>query len=275
MAIFSKLEGISSVSTAPSTLSQTPYLTTGGIRYVDSVTGSDSNSGLREEAPKATVFGAAGALSVTTDGVSDLIVCKSTHRETISSAYTFATPMTYVSIVGIGSGTARPTFTSAVAGVAITTAQVGTRFENLLFAASTAATTSRITITGAGCEVRDCQFNAGANDGTDQVLINGAADVSVVGCGFTVTAAGGSGSQTALRVIGASPRLFVEDVTINGGSAGWNGTAFLINSADVDGFRVRNLTLSNYSEWANGTSGSRGYVSGITADATSHWAWTE
>lgn len=282
MAVLVKLNGVA--SSGPTTLTDTPYITTGTIIYVDSVTGADANAGTREEKPKATVFGASGALTAATDGASDLIVCLSTHRETISAAAFWTTTgltagvdLTNLSMVGRGTGTSRPQFTSAVAGVGLTVRAVGSRIENCYFVASTAATTSRITFTSTatGGEIKDCYFECGATD-DDCIIVNAATDNRIEGTTFKATAAPASGTaQRAIRFTGAAVRGMVRSCIVDGGSVGWTGNAIGGDSATADGFRIQKLTLSNYTKLVFSTAGAKGYISGVTSDTTSAFSWTE
>lgn len=272
MAVQVRPNGITT-ATAPLTLTRTPYVTQASIYYVDSVTGSDSNTGLLQEKPKATVFGASGALSVASSSASTLIVCLATHRETVSSSYAWG--VIGAMIIGLGSGTSRPTFTSAVAGIMLdmTGANAGECWlENLVFAASTAATTARISTDEAGLTIKDCQFNCGANDTADTVLITGLVYARTIsGCTFTVTA---SGAARGLRINSGGSHVVIEDCTFDGGAYGWAGDACGFVTTACPLFRIRNLTLSNYSDLNIGVSGCKGYISGYTIDATSSWQWT-
>lgn len=276
MALLVKPSGFSS-GTGPDVLTRN-FATTSGVLWVDSVTGSDSNAGTREEAPKATVFGASGALasaSVVTN-TSAVVICKKTHRETVSSAYTFAKG--HVTVVSLGSGADAAQFTSGVAGVAIDCTGANVRFENLYFPASSGATTARIRFssTGDGGEVRNCTFVVGASDTADTVLVNGCDFVSIYGCNFTVAAAASSGStQVGVRVTGTSLGFLLQECTFDGGIYGWSDAPLKTDNAGADGWRIKGLTLRNYSKVRHATSGATGFLSSLTADATSGWEWVE
>ncbi len=272
MAVQVKPNGITT-ATAPLLLTRAPYITQASIYYVDSITGSDANTGLLQEKPKATVFGASGALSVATGSASTLIVCLSTHRETVSTSYAWGTIGAIV--VSLGSGTNRATFTSSVAGIMLdmTGANAGECWlENLIFAASTGVTTARISTDEAGLTIKDCQFNCGANDTADTVLITGSVyRRTVTGCTFTVTAAG---AARGLRINSGGSHVEIEDCTFDGGAYGWAGDACGFVTTACPLFRISNLTLSNYSDLNIGITGCKGRISGLTADATSSWQWT-
>src|SRR5688572_3960686 len=116
-------------STGPDLLTGEPWVSSEVPIWVDSVTGSDSNAGTEQQYPKATVFGASGAISVATSNSSNLIICYATHREAVS-AYTWSTAG--VTLISLGSGTARAQFTCS--GI-ITVSGAEVRIENCYFPA--------------------------------------------------------------------------------------------------------------------------------------------
>jgi hypothetical protein len=259
-------------ATGPTLLTGEPYVCSDSTIWVDSITGSDSNAGTEETAPKATVFGASGAISVLTGSLSELVVCKETHRETISGAYTWSKGG--ITLISRGSGTARAQFTNADI---ITVSGAAVRIENCYFPPASAAINRKFNVTGAGFEMRDCQLDGGANEATDLMLINAVAHATIRGTTFKVTASVTGTTRTGLRVTGAATNCLVEACTFNGGSYGWtSGYALQIESATTDQFRVRDLTLLNYSFAGASTSGAKGYFGGAhSIDPTSGIRWTE
>lgn len=267
----------SGLATSGPTFATREFIGSAPIYWVNSVTGSDSNAGTVRTLPKATVFGASGAVSVATGGA-NVIVCESTHTETISSASTWSAlgGSAGCILVSLGSGTARATFTSSVAGVALTINVTDVCIENCYFAASTAATTSRITVTSGNFQLKDCQMDLGANDATDGLLLNyttgGPARVS--GCTFKSTGAASGTTQVGLRLTGASPGAFIEDCTFDGGASSFSEAAIDIDTATADRFVIRGLTLQNYSLVKVATT-IEGWISIKSKDATSRVEYTE
>lgn len=244
--------------------------------WVDSVTGSDANAGTRPEKPKATVFGASGALSVVTTNNANVVACLSTHRETISSAFTFS--QGGVTLISRGSGTDRATFTSSVAGVAITVTGANVWMENLYFAASTAATTAHVSqTTGGGLVIKDSWFDLGANNANDGVLLNFTTNAPgwIRGCTFRATGAPAGTTQVGLRVTGASPGAIIEDCTFDGGTVGWTSACLAIDTGTADRFRIRRLVLQNYSVAKVSATGTKGTATLRSVDFTSRFEWTE
>lgn len=259
-------------SSGPLLATQSPGVTTGAIYYVNSVTGSDSNAGTNRAKPKATVFGASGALSVATSSNGDYIYCEAGHTETISSAYTWS--KIGITLIGLGTSTTKATFTSAVAGVAVLLTGVNNNIHNVQFAASTAATTARISITtGSGTWLHGITFDVGTNDNVDTILINGADNCLLSSIDMTLSAAAVSGTtQCGITQTGAAIGNRFRDLSFDGGAYGWSQTAFEIDDATSDDWIIERMTLANYSWFKVTASGSSGSFSGVTKDSTSGWS---
>ena len=258
-------------STGPTLLTGDPYVSSDSVIWVDSVTGSDSNAGTEQRYPKATVFGASGAISVCTSSNSNMVLCLKTHRETVS-AYTWST--NGVTLISLGSGSDRAQFTcSGIIQVTATEARV----ENCYFPVNSSSIARKFSVDAAGFEMRDCYLLSGANDATAIVRVNAAAHATFRGCSFVVSAEASGTTRVGLLATGASTNLLVEDCTFDGGSFGWSsGYALNIDTATADRFRLRNLTLSNYSFAGASISGVKGYIGGDhVIDSTSGWRWAE
>lgn len=90
--------------------------TTGEVFYVSSVTGSNGNSGKDPRFPFATVDFAIGACSA---NKGDTIILMPGHAETVTST-SIALDVAGVTIVSLGNGLKRPTFTYGAAAATIT-----------------------------------------------------------------------------------------------------------------------------------------------------------
>jgi hypothetical protein len=130
--------------------------TTGKVYFVDSVTGSDGNSGKKPNEAKATI---AGAITVATASAGDIIAVVPWHVETITAA-TATWSKAGVQIIGLGSGTNRPTITfttAATATITVTAAKMA--IQNMRFIANFANVAAAITTTAAaGLTVDSCYF---------------------------------------------------------------------------------------------------------------------
>lgn len=269
MAVISRSGGVvASTETGPSWLTR-DFLASGAVVWVDSVTGSDSNAGTNRKLPKATIFGASGAISVVTASNGQVMVCEKTHREAPSAAYTWS--KAGLTLASLGSGTDRTQITSGVAGALITITGNFARIENIYFPAATAATTDVILMSsGDRAEIRDCYFQLGANN-TDAVETSNATGLLTVRGGTFIMTGSGT-SQIGVHASGGA-FIDIEDTTFDGGSLGFTDAALSVAHANADNFRCRSVVLQNYSE-AKVTSGAKGYAA-YTVDGTSRWTWVE
>lgn len=227
--------------TGPDIMAMASNWLSGSVLWVDSTSlaATDVNAGTEPELPKATWT---SAYSVAAAG--DLIVCGSGHAETISVANVLGTAN--VMTVGLGLGTLRARFTSAVAGVMWTPNVAGLQFHNLYFPASTAATTARLSIAAGGtdCLLRGSYFECGTNDTTSTVTVAGAR-AGIRSCDFVATA---SRPGRAILVSGAVASTWYEDISIDGSTYGWVSPAFGITAAATL-MTLENVRLANKSDF--------------------------
>jgi hypothetical protein len=231
------------------------------VIWLNSDGGSDANTGLLPELPLATV-GAA----VTAASAGAAIAIAATHVETLAAAVNIAKAGLH--FVGFGTGTARPTFTTASGATAAFTVSAGgdgTMFENLYFkaAAATSGAGGRITSADTGTQIIDCAFDCGASD-QECVLLNAGADnARIEGCTFTATA------TRPTRAIGFGAAIsdaHIINTTIDGATFGWAGNAFTVNSAIR--LYMRNLTLAGMSD-LTGTAVASYRIVGVTTSGAS------
>jgi len=120
------------------------------------VGGSDGNKGTYQQ-PFSTIDFAIGRCVA---GRGDIIFVMPGHAETITSATTIAADVAGVAVVGLGTGTARPTLTYTTANTAtinVTAANVS--FKNILFVGNFLSIASAITVAAAPwLTVEDCEF---------------------------------------------------------------------------------------------------------------------
>lgn len=196
---------------------------TGHIWYVCSLNGVDSGArGKERERPLATL-----AQAVTNATAGDIIIFLQGHAETIAANVNVNKALT---IVSEGSGTSRARLTCGVSAAAMMTlTQTGSSLNNIYFPASTAAPTSRVNINAAGVVSDNCYFECGANDTTASVTFaSSASSCQLTNAYFLATA---SQPGPAIVSINALAGMFFEEVTVDGGSFGFNG--FAISFAGV------------------------------------------
>lgn len=98
--------------------------TTGSVFFVCSVTGSNDNAGTDPSAPKATVQ---GAISLCTANKGDKIIVMPGHAETVTST-SINLSTAGVSVICLGTGLERPTFTYSTAAATITVSAANCSF---------------------------------------------------------------------------------------------------------------------------------------------------
>jgi hypothetical protein len=252
--------GIASTTSGGDSFITNDIIITGAVTWVDSVNGNDSNAG-SEESPLETL---AQAITNATANNGDVIVIKSGHAETLAASQSFS--KAGIKVYGLGSGTNRPSFTvnGNVDMFSLDAANV--ELNNLYFPAGTAAHTSRINIAAAGCVVKSCGFQCGAND-LETITVEDAGDHSTISsCTFTVTA---DGPDAAIEIESATALgLQVTGCSFDGGSDGFDAGA--INSAVAHTeFIYTNNTLSNFADIVH-TAAATGWCSGTVAGDGCH-----
>lgn len=169
--------------------------------------GSDGNSGLRPDQPLLTL---AKAITLVRANNDDVIYVFAGHAENISAAAFIACATAGFSIVGLGNGRLRPTFTwTATAGTwTVTAANVS--IQNCVFVGEGIdAVTTMFSVTAADCEFVGCEFQIGKTSFVPLlgITITGAIDrfrflynfvhgAAVANCtNFIQIAGGGDGHQ--------------------------------------------------------------------------------
>lgn len=204
----------------------------GNVRYVNSNTGTNSTAGgFSPDAPLASIAYAIGLCTAAND---DWIVPLPGHIETVTAAAGIALNVAGVTILGIGTGHARPkvNFTTA-AGASFDISAANCRVENLWLNCAIDDQTAMINVTAADVVIRGCEFMiADATYDADLgILASDAADRLVVeNCVFSQT--GNTTVATAISV-GATDNARVVGCIIDG----YHGTAgAIVNSAAAVNF---------------------------------------
>lgn len=183
-----------------------PGLSTGQTFYVSNVStaaalapnaigGSNGNDGLSPQTPFSTLDYAIGRCSANRG---DVIYVLPGHSEAVGSAAAIAIDVAGITIVGLGRGSLRPTFSLDTATTAtITMSAANCRIHNLLIANGIDAVASLIVVSGADCQITDCEFRSVTGDAVVSILTTAAANrLKVTGCRFT-----GSANATATAYI--------------------------------------------------------------------------
>ena len=155
------------------------------VFWVHSGTGASTNSGKTPSKPLATIT---QALAKCTASKGDIIMCMPGHAESVIAAAGIAVSKIGVSIVGMGTGTLRPTITFAtdtLADIDIDAANVS--LINFRFIGNIASLDAPIDVNAAGFEMVNCDFycTTATTDFDITVITDATAnDMIISGCGF-------------------------------------------------------------------------------------------
>ena len=157
-----------------------PATLLGDYWYVGSGTGNDGYTGKDPSVPFATL---AKALTKCTANNMDVIVILPGHAETIATATALDLNVAGVQIVGLGTGSLRPTFTFSLAAATITISAANTLLRNCIITSSVADILVGVTITAANVTLDKCSFpEATAGDNIIQCIDIGASSCTINGC---------------------------------------------------------------------------------------------
>lgn len=193
--------------------------TTGHIWYVSSLTGFDAVSprGREREKPLATF-----SQAFTNAAAGDVIIFLENHAETIAANIAVNKALT---IVSEGTGSSRAKLTCNVFGAAmLTLSAVGTSLNNIYFPASLVAPTARVSVTANGVVSDNCYFECGAADTSSTYTFGAVNSCQLTNAYFLATA---SQPAAAVTMPSATSGMFIENVTLDGGSFGFSSFAFL------------------------------------------------
>lgn len=183
--------------------------------YVNSVSGSNSNSGLTWASAVATIDYAVG---LCTASRGDVIYVAPGHVETVIAAAGLALDVAGISIIGLGRGSDRPkvNFTTAVgADMDIDAANI--TIENILFTGGFDALTGPIDINAADCTLRDIETRDVTGQATDFIVTDANADRLLIS-GWVHQGAAAAGADTAITIVGGDD-IAIEDFRIYGNFA--------------------------------------------------------
>ena len=239
------------------------------------IAGADDSDGLTPEHPLATIT---QALSLSSAGRGDKIVVLPGHAETVSAAAGMDLNVAGVDIIGVGTGSKRPTITLDTANTA--TVQISASdvsVNNVLFVANFLNIATCIKCKNAtvakDAQIINCEFrDTDATHNFVKAISTSTTDnqndgLTVKGCRMNGT--GTSAATTLINVLGATDRLTVEDndVFIQGTTATTGALVLATSKALTTASIQRNNASSPLTTSAAGglvVAGSGG--SGLVAD---------
>lgn len=193
-----------------------PYTTTGSVFFVHSSTGSDSpGRGTNPDEPFASIDYAVGRC---TANKGDVIYAMPGHAETVSAAGGLDLDVAGISIIGLGSGSLRPTvnFTTATtADMDVDAANI--YIENILFTGGIDALVFPIDINAADCTIVNCEYRDVTGQATDCISADANADRLKIK-GWVHRGAAAAGADTAIHIVGGDG-CEIDDFDIDGNFA--------------------------------------------------------
>ena len=215
--------------------------TTGDVRFVSSTAADNSDSdgrdGRSQRRPLSTVDAAIG-LATASQG--DIILVMPGHTETIASATAWAMDKAGISVIGLGKGALRPTFTltATASNIPITTANC--LIENCIFTCGTADHTTTMTITADETTIRNCKFmNITGFQSITQIRVglgaNDADNLLIEGCRFEAVAVG---CTQAILMEEVEDQVVIDNCSFSG--------EYLVSCIhNPTGFVLTDITISN------------------------------
>ncbi len=195
---------------------------------VDNTNGSNSNSGRDWKHALSTLN---YAISLCTDDSGDVIYLAPWHAETIDDAGTASGTTTdevvidksAIQIIGLGSGSLRPTFTIGSADVSaafvVTAATTNIVLDNVILISGIIDLAAALTLTATsdGATIQNCEFRAGLGGVLEMknaiTIADACNDVSIINSNFFTST---GGNETAVICAGASNDLLIDHCWMQG-----------------------------------------------------------
>lgn len=213
MALTSFPQGVSSFGVPVLGSGANIPATTGNYWFVNSVTGSNGNPGNVPNLPFASI---ASARTAATANNGDVIICMPGHTETITGAAGIALSKAGLYIVGLGTGSVRPTITLST------------------------STAAQMTVAGANVTIDNFILDFTGIDAIVAAVSITAADVAFVNCEVRTNNAT-AGCVLGLVTAATATRFRVENCFFNGPAinAGTTTTAQIKHEVGID-YIIRN-----------------------------------
>ena len=161
------------------------------------------------------------AIGLATDGQGDVILIAPGHTETLTAATSCVVDKSDLTIIGLGTGLNRPTFslgTATTAKIDVSSANVTIKNIRVVSALADMGEGLDAEATANGLWLEDCDFRDGGADNLELVIgVSLAAecdDVTILNCEFRTVAAGGCAS--AIMATAGNDRLRIEGCHVFG-----------------------------------------------------------
>lgn len=186
----------------------------GNVFWVDSGAGSNGNKGTFDK-PFSTIDYAVGRCTANNG---DIIVCKAGHTETVTAAAGLALDVAGIAIVGLGSGSDRPTInftTATTADMDVDAANIS--MYNILFTGGIDALAGPIDVNAADFSMINCETRDVTGQATDFIVTDDACDRFLIS-NWKHLGASAAGADTAISIVGGDDWV-IENFDIYGNFA--------------------------------------------------------
>lgn len=225
----------------------------GNVWYLQYSSGTDAASpaGKDRTKPLKTL-----AQAHTNAAAGDIICCLTGHQETLTGSQTFN--KAGIRLVSEGSGTAnKAAFTHNGAFDLFSVTAAGVVIGNINFPTNATAATSnaKVMIQANGVMVRGCYFSLTVTDGYAVAIGAGTPTSCEISNSTFISTSTSAASQPtgAFTAANASTDLRFDNVTVDGGSTGWSGTAAINITAAATRLTMTNVDLLGDSDIATPT----------------------
>lgn len=253
-------------TTGDSLVTTGPWYMSGGVLYVDSVTGDDSNSGLERNQPLATLVHAVS--EVDPNGV---IILSAAHDESMVTSLVVS--IAGVTIVGAGASGSEPTATlraNSASGGVIALSGVRNELRNIKFATAAQFNSGRRLSIGSGATpsshaiIKGCRFEMSVLDTGPAASLFVGSSPTFDGCTFVVTGTDATAGEGLIVEGSTWANLVVEDCVFDGGTGGFvGGVGFDASGSTMSAFRFENVSLLRGAD-ATFTAASQGRINPVT-----------
>lgn len=215
-----------------------PLLTAypGEVFWVDSVNGSNSNKGTFAR-PFASIDYAVGRCTASRG---DIIVAKPGHVETVTAAAGLDLDVAGICVLGLGSGSLRPTInftTATTADMDVDAANISV--VNMLFTGGIDALAGPIDVNAADFALIGCEYRDVTGQATDVIIADANADRLLIE-GYFHNGAAAAGANSAIALIGMDNPV-IKDFKLVGN--------FAVSAIDCRTTAVVDLDISNGYIW--------------------------
>jgi len=176
--------------------------------YVDSGSGADTNSGTAPDQAFATLD---YSIAQATANNGDVIYVLPGHTENLAADSAVDIDVAGLTIIGLGHGASRPTFTATAVAGDFKLAAASTVVKNILFLGGIDATTGIIEISAADCALINTEYRDSTGQATDVIMTTADADRLVID-GHFHNGAAADGADTAIAVVGCDDVIIKNSV---------------------------------------------------------------